>query len=332
MIKPLILVGLVATPAAVGLGIWAGENQTPPPTVTAARQNAPLVAKPGRTAESAAKTFAQLDPPPPKVIAPPAPPPPDVALTLRRDVRALRPGAGNDGRLILTGARQLKLGDRYGDGWRLTAVTNQTATLRKGNQERKVDFFAPDPAMAQAALTASQAAPAVTQVSFTNGVRAGQLPPALLTQLLGMMRQSGVAEAQVEQMRKTLGAGSVTQSQLLPLLMGMARSGRVPPQQLTRFVESLSRAGFMPPEQVPSLSQNLRQVAQSRQTEAIMQQLNRPGGNAPGGRVGGRGGPQFLPPAPNPNGRVVTPLPSGETMVVGPNGRARVLAPSDTDD
>ena len=134
MIKALALVGMVAAPAAVAVGLWAGENQTPPQTVTAARQNAPLVAKPGRTAQAAAKTFAKLEPPPPKPVVAPLPPPPDPAVTLRREVRALVPGAGNDGRLILTGARQLKLGERYADGWRITSVSGKTATLKKGNE------------------------------------------------------------------------------------------------------------------------------------------------------------------------------------------------------
>ena len=326
MIKALALVGMVAAPAAVAVGLWTGQNQTPPPTVTAARQNAPLVAKPGRTAEIAAKTFAKLEPPPPQPVVAPAPPPPDPAVTLRREVRALVPGAGNDGRLILTGARQLKLGDKYADGWRLTAVSGQTATLKKGKVERRVDFFAPDPAMAQAAL-APAAAPAMTQVSFTNGVKQGQLPPALLTQLLSMMRQSGIAETQIEQMRKTLGAGGVTQQQLLPIIMGMARSGRLQPTQLNRYLESLSRAGFIPPEQLIPLSQNIQQVAQSRQTEAIVQQLNRPGpgggfgGAAPGfgGRGGGRGGQQFVP------GRATAPpAPGVQTQrIVIPPGTGR---------
>jgi hypothetical protein len=306
MIRPLVLVGVVAAPAAVALGIWAGENQTPPQTVTAARQNAPLVAKPGRTAQAAAKTFAKLEPPPPPVAAAPAPPPVDPVPILRREVRTLQPGAGRDGKLVLTGGRQLKLGDKFVDGWRLTAVSTQTATLRKGKEERKVDFFAPDPAMAQAAMAQQTAAPATaTQISFTNGVRAGQLPPALLTQLLGMMRQSGIGEAQIEQMRKTLSAGSVTQGQLMPIIMGMARSGRLPPQQLTRFIDSLARAGVISPEQAPSLRQNINQVAQSRQTEAIVQQLNRPG--PPGGFAGGRGGARAAPPPAPPRPLPVPP-------------------------
>jgi hypothetical protein len=249
----------------------------------------------------------------------PAPPPPDVGLTLRRDVRALQPGAGNDGRLILTGARQLKLGDRYADGWRLTAVTSQTATLRKGKEERRVDFFAPDPAMAQTALAQQTvAAPPATQISFTNGVRPGQLPPALSAQLLGMMRQSGLAEPQIEQMRKTLSVGTVGQGQLIPIIMAMARSGRLPPQQLTGFLENLARAGLIPREQVASLSQNVTQVAQSRQTEAIVQQLNRPAPNA-GRGGGGRAPPIYTPPPPAP--------PPNQAMVVGPNGRERVYIP-----
>src|SRR5689334_1432661 len=121
MIRVLVIAGLVAVPAAVALGVWAGQNQTPQESVLAVRQNAPLVAKPGRSAAAAARSFAVLAPPPPpapKPVGPAVPPPPDVAVVLRQDVRALAP---DQGQLILAGRRSLKLGDPYRDGWKLAA-------------------------------------------------------------------------------------------------------------------------------------------------------------------------------------------------------------------
>jgi len=57
MMRALVIAGFVAILAAVGLGVGAGQNQTPPESVVAVRQNAPLVAKPGR--EAVERTLAR---------------------------------------------------------------------------------------------------------------------------------------------------------------------------------------------------------------------------------------------------------------------------------
>lgn len=332
MMRELAFVGLVAVTASVGLGVWAGRNATPPATVVAVRQNAPLVAKPGRQAVGAAKAFAVLEPPPPpapKPPGPPAPPPLDVAVPFRAEVRALEP---QEGRLLLAGSRPLKLGDAYREGWRLTGVTDRTATLTKGKEVRIVDFFAPDPAKV-AALAQTSAPASVSQVSFTNGLRPGQLPGSLVNQLVSMMRQSGIGEGQIENLKRSLEMGSASQGSLMPIIMGMARQGRVPAAQLTRFVESLSRQGIIPPEQVQGISMSIAQVSQSRQTDQIVQQLNRPGNfnnssgqplpNAgfPQGRGGRGGGPGFQQGGPGPRGGFAAPAaptpakPPGATVI-----------------
>jgi hypothetical protein len=229
---------------------------------------------------------------------------------------------------MLSGARSLKLGDPYRDGWRLAALTSRTATLKKGKDQRVVDFFAPDPVAIQALAArnaAAAAAPAATQVSFTNGLKPGQLSHALVTQLTSMMRQSGLVEAQIAQVRRGLENGPATQAGLMPIIMGMARNGRTPVNDLTRFVESLARAGVIPFQQVEGINQSIISVAQSRQTDSIVQQLNRSGGppvnvqgfgqNGGRGGFGGRGGGAGLPPVPGgqqrrgPNGGFAAPAP-----------------------
>lgn len=306
MIRALVIAGAIAILAAVGLGVWAGQNQTPPESVMAVRQNAPLVAKPGREAATAAKTFARLEPPPPpKPLPPPGPPPVDVAVTFRHEARALAP---DQGRVIMAGARSLKLGDKYADGWKLAELTSRTATLKKGKDQRIIDFFQPDPAAVQA-LAAQNAQPAAgfAQVSFTNGLRPGQLPASVAAQLFALMRQSGLPQTQIDQMKRALDSGGGTQASLMPIVMGMARNGRVPVADLNRFVESLARSGVIPEQQVASIQQSVQAVSQSRQTDGIVQQLNRPGqggfpnqfGGRPAPGAGFNGGPGF-----NNGGRV----------------------------
>jgi len=344
MMRALIIAGVVAILAAVGLGVWAGQNQAPTESVVAVRQNAPLVAKPGREAAGAAKAFAKLEPPPPpKPLPPPGPPPIDVAVTFRHEVRALAP---DQGRVILAGARSLKLGDKYGDGWKLTGLTNRTATLTKGKELRTVDFFQPDPAAVQAlAAQNAQAAAGFAQVSFTNGLKPGQLPASVAAQLFSMMRQGGLPQTQIDQMKKALDNGGGNQATLMPIVMAMARNGRVPVAELNRFVESLGRANIVPEQQIPSIEQSIQAVAQSRQTDGIVQQLNRPGQPVPGqfgGRPGpgggfnggfnngGRRGPQGAPAPPLPNNRpaaapAARPAPGAQSYIITQDGRVSTV-------
>jgi hypothetical protein len=93
-------------------------------------------------------------------------------------------------------------------------------------------------------------------------------------------------------MKRALDSGGGNQATLMPIVMGMARNGRVPVADLNRFIESLARSGVIPEQQVMSIQQSIQAVAQSRQTDSIVQQLNRPGQVNPN-QFGGRPGPGF---------------------------------------
>jgi hypothetical protein len=291
VIRAAALAALIAAPSAFAFGMWSGQNTMPPATLTAARQNAPLVAKPGWAVDGAAKYLARLNPPPPpppplKVAGPPAP---DVAVILRREVRAVMSDeAGAPSRVLLTGARTLKLGDTYGEGWRLTKVSTQAVTLSKGNQIREVDLFTPAPGGPSS--IGGGAFSTIGPISFTNGQKAGALSAAQLAQLTAMLRQSGMSEAQIKQLTDSLKAGgAVGPQQLLPLLMALSRSAAVRPAQVSQFLDSLGRSGVITPAQAAMMSQQVAAVGQNNQLNALVQQLGqRGGGGFPGG--GGRGG------------------------------------------
>lgn len=74
------------------------------------------------------------------------PPPPDIAIMFRRDLTAIerRP----EGLLVWivdftqpAGRRSLKPGDVYQDGWRVSAVSDQTIELRRRRETRSIAVF-----------------------------------------------------------------------------------------------------------------------------------------------------------------------------------------------
>ena len=86
--------------------------------------------------------------PPPKYRPPPPPPPPDVALVFRRQVSAvIDQGAAGLAVLVVdsTGevrqSRLLRIGDSFAGGWRLAGLTMDEATLRKGDQQKRVPLY-----------------------------------------------------------------------------------------------------------------------------------------------------------------------------------------------
>jgi hypothetical protein len=80
---------------------------------------------------------------PPALIQQPEAPPPDITLTFRREFRGL-----NNGLVLVAecgggSARSLQRGDVYRDHWRIGAVSAQWIELRRQQEVRRVDLFAP---------------------------------------------------------------------------------------------------------------------------------------------------------------------------------------------
>jgi hypothetical protein len=111
----------------------------------------PALARPGGSVLGPASYFANLHPPPPPPPPPPkpAPPPePDIATLFRRDVGAILPGPAI--LVVVSDAghrttRVLKVGELYDKGWRISAINRHSATLRRGNEQRLIDFFVSKP-------------------------------------------------------------------------------------------------------------------------------------------------------------------------------------------
>lgn len=314
MIKAALLVAAVATPAALAAGMWAGENsRTPATIVIAGRQNAPLVTKPGWGVAGAAHYFAELNAPPPPpppvrqvVFTPPPPPPPDVGLLLRRDVTAVLGGAdGADMKLALSGGRRLGHGEVYRDGWTLTGLTGQTATLTKANEQKTVNLFSPLPS---AETTQLASAPTLGPISFSNSQRPGVMSAGQISQLLTVLRQGGTSEAQLNQLRQTLQSGQqIPPNQLMQLLMtaGRGRPGAaapVSPAQINALVGNLANSGLVTQQQATQISQNLNQMGNNQVNQIInqMQQPPRPGGGAPAGPNAGFNTVPARPAPPQP--------------------------------
>lgn len=326
MIREIGLVALVAAPSAFAIGMWTAEKNAPLETVAAVRQNAPLVTRPGWGVESSAKYFSKsnVPPPPPPPIAaapPPPPPPPDISVLLRRDVSAVFSEGDPQPRLILTGARRLRPGEVYRDGWVLSGVSGQFATLRRGGETRQVNLFAP---VAEAASTSARAtaAPAASLAgALTNTQRAGRMSSGQINQLISMLRQTGTAETQLTQLRQALQTSTaVNLGQILQLVQQIARSGRVPQIQLTQFIESLARSGVIPQAQVGILSQMAQQTsAQNPQLNQVIQQINRGGQQGGAAGRGGQGGAAPLPfivGAPQGGGGGFTAFVNGQPVVI----------------
>jgi hypothetical protein len=151
VIRYTALAAILTITLAFFLGLMAKVAPPPPAPVMATRQSVPSIALPTSDFRPAARYFAALHPPPPPP-KPPAPPPkpipPDIATLFRRDVGAILPGP----RVLVSGnikgqrvSRSLKVGDLYAEGWRIAALNTRSAILRKGREQRLVNFFGPSP-------------------------------------------------------------------------------------------------------------------------------------------------------------------------------------------
>ncbi len=147
MTRVALLAGVFIILASFLLGLLTHASPPPSAPVMAARQSAPSVSRPGWEVRGSALYFAALHPPPPPPPGPPkpAPPPePDIATLFRRDVGAILAGprvlvsSSVGGRRV---ARSLQAGDIYGQGWRISALSVRSATLRRGRETRLVNFF-----------------------------------------------------------------------------------------------------------------------------------------------------------------------------------------------
>ncbi len=79
---------------------------------------------------------------------PPPPPPPDIAVVFRREISSvLQTPAGPVALMVDSDGvrRRLRRGDAYRDGWRITALSNQRIELRRQQERRGIDLFAPLP-------------------------------------------------------------------------------------------------------------------------------------------------------------------------------------------
>lgn len=87
---------------------------------------------------------------PPPVEIPQAPPPPDIAITFRRELTAIE--ITPSGAIVwvvdweqASGRRAIHRGGEYRDGWRVSAIENQTVELRRRTETRQIDVYAPPP-------------------------------------------------------------------------------------------------------------------------------------------------------------------------------------------
>lgn len=87
--------------------------------------------------------------PPPEPPPPPPPPPPDVSVVLAGALRAIERDVttGEYQALITDGAASgpqttvITTGEVYGDGWRITAITEDAIALAKGRETRQVRLY-----------------------------------------------------------------------------------------------------------------------------------------------------------------------------------------------
>jgi hypothetical protein len=143
--------------AVVGAGlIGMAFGQLAPPRPTPASQahtlRTPEVEDAQRAIASASFAFKTLHPPPapiaPSEGADAPPPEPDVAVLFRRDVTAVLEERGRAVVVIVDaaakgGRRTLRIGARYGRGWKVAAISASQVELRRGRETRRIDLFAP---------------------------------------------------------------------------------------------------------------------------------------------------------------------------------------------
>ena len=139
---------------------FPGRPQDPPGVVRGAGggPDSGLVLRPGESTAAAVRFLSTLqsDPPPPApppVVLPPPPPPPppppDVAVTFRAALSGITrdPASGRYGALVRDPAApgpqitSMRVGDRFGDGWRISQISADAVTLRKGRETRVVRLY-----------------------------------------------------------------------------------------------------------------------------------------------------------------------------------------------
>lgn len=140
--------------AAIGLlmfclGFLLGIGSAPRAMRAQHVSNVPSIDRPGQNFAQVADYFAKLNPPPPppppppRPPVPPPPPKPDVSVLFRQQVRALVRQNGEWVILVEGGGykRSLKLGDKFGDGWVISALSSQRVELRHGKAVRLINLF-----------------------------------------------------------------------------------------------------------------------------------------------------------------------------------------------
>ncbi|MBX3478331.1 MAG: hypothetical protein KF910_12025 [Brevundimonas sp.] len=130
-----------------------------PPAVTrgGGGQRAEML-RPGETAAAATRFLRTLrsDPkpppppaPPPRPTPPPPPPPPDVAVVFKSLLAGVEQDAdtGTLRALVRQSASpspqiaRMAVGDSFGDGWKLSEISETAVTLRKGKDVRVVRLY-----------------------------------------------------------------------------------------------------------------------------------------------------------------------------------------------
>ena len=309
---------IVLAPAAFAVGIWQGQHETPVALTTGVRLNAPIITKPGFGAAGAAKYFATLNPPPPppRPSGAPPPPPPDIGLLFRTDVSAVTTGPVP--RVILAGGKTLARGEVYRDGWKVREVRNDSVTLVKGAETRSINLFSAPPAAPQAVATSGLGA----QISLTNGLTPGKLTTGQINRIIEAFRAAGMTQVQLDQMRKSLESGGVSNlGSVMQSLQGLMRGGRPLSQtQISGIIQAFAAAGVVPPQLTQQLTQQMLQLQQQQQLQGVFGGGRGGGGRGPNGGFGGGFGGGFNPPSPgggrNRGGLGLTPPPSTQTPAV----------------
>jgi len=146
------LAAFAAAAALAGAAGWFAPGLFPTSGAAGARaaHGAPVVSH-ARDAIGAAQFSMRAlhPPPPPPTIEPPPPPPePDVTEVFRRELSAVVMRGGRPTLIVVDtskpgGRRMVARGDRYRDGWRVAEITESSVTLRRRDETRRIDLFAP---------------------------------------------------------------------------------------------------------------------------------------------------------------------------------------------
>jgi hypothetical protein len=117
------------------------------------------VLRPGESAAAAVRFLRTLrsDPPPPPPPPPPPapppppppPPPPDVAVIFKQALGGIERDAATGALSALVRdpaasgpqIRSMAVGDRFGDGWRISEISETAVTLKKGRETRVVRLY-----------------------------------------------------------------------------------------------------------------------------------------------------------------------------------------------